>query len=95
MRRYLIDTTPLSALVSNPPPAVALITPWMHQHEAATSILVYGEVLEGLQGRPNPPNGTATCSRCSGKSPPTSSLTRSCSATPRCAVSCVRPTAPV
>lgn len=54
MRRYLIDTTPLTALVSNRPPAVALITPWMRQHEAATSILVYGEVLEGLQSRPNP-----------------------------------------
>jgi predicted nucleic acid-binding protein len=54
MRRYLIDTTPLSALVSNRPPAVTLITPWMRQHEAATSIVVYGEVLEGLHGRPNP-----------------------------------------
>lgn len=54
MRRYLIDSTPLAALVSNRPPAVALITPWMRQHEAATSILVYGEVLEGLQSRPNP-----------------------------------------
>jgi predicted nucleic acid-binding protein len=54
MRRYLVDTTPLSALVTNRPPAVALITPWMRQHETATSILVYGEVLEGLQGRPNP-----------------------------------------
>jgi predicted nucleic acid-binding protein len=55
MRRYLIDTTPLSALVSNRPAAVALITPWMRRHEAATSILVYGEVLEGLQGRPHYP----------------------------------------
>jgi predicted nucleic acid-binding protein len=53
MRRYLIDTTLLSALVTNRPPAVSLITPWMRRHEAATSILVYGEVLEGLQGRPN------------------------------------------
>ena len=26
----------------------------MRAHEAATSILVYGEVFEGLQGRPNP-----------------------------------------
>lgn len=53
MRRYLIDTTPLSALVTNRPPVVALITPWMQAHEAATSILVYGEVLEGLKSRPN------------------------------------------
>lgn len=53
MRRYLVDTTPLSGLVTNRPPIVALVTPWMRAHEAATSILVYGEVLEGLQGRPN------------------------------------------
>jgi hypothetical protein len=53
MRRYLVDTTPLSALVTNRPAAVALITPWIRAHEAATSILVYGEVLEGLHGRPS------------------------------------------
>lgn len=53
MRRYLIDTTPASALVTNQPAAVALIRPWMERHEAATSILVYGEVAEGLAGRPN------------------------------------------
>lgn len=53
MRRYLLDTTPLAALGSNRPAAVTLITPWMRAHEAATSILVYGEVLEGLKGRPN------------------------------------------
>lgn len=55
MRRYLIDTTPLSALVSNRPSVVARITPWMRAHEAATSILVYGEVVEGLKSRPNFP----------------------------------------
>jgi hypothetical protein len=52
MRRYLVDTTPLSALVTNRPAAVALITPWMRAHEATTSILAYGEVREGLYGRP-------------------------------------------
>ena len=55
MRRYLLDTTPLSGLVTGHAAADALITPWMQQHEAATSILVYGEVVEGLQGRPNFP----------------------------------------
>jgi len=53
MTRYLIDTTPLAGLVTNRAPLVSLIRPWMVAHEAATSILVYGEVLEGLAGRPN------------------------------------------
>jgi predicted nucleic acid-binding protein len=30
---------------------VQLVTPWIHQREAATSILVYGEVNEYIQGR--------------------------------------------
>ena len=55
MRRYLVDTTPLAALVTNRPAVASLITPWMRIHEVATSILVYGEVLEGLMGRPNFP----------------------------------------
>jgi predicted nucleic acid-binding protein len=55
MRRYLVDTTPLSGLVTNRSSAVALVIPWMRAHEVATSILVYGEVLEGLKGRPNYP----------------------------------------
>lgn len=50
MKEQLLDTTPL---VSNRPAAVSLITPWMRAHQAATSILVYGEVIEGLKGRPN------------------------------------------
>lgn len=53
MTGYLIDTTPLSALVSNRPTVAALMAPWMRAHEASTSILVYGEVFEGLQGRSN------------------------------------------
>jgi hypothetical protein len=39
MRRYLLDTSPLAALLLARPAAVALITPWMERHEAATSIL--------------------------------------------------------
>ena len=53
MTEYLLDTTPLTALVTNRPAVVALITPWMRAHEASTSILVYGEVFEALQGRSN------------------------------------------
>lgn len=51
MRRYLLDTTPLAAYLFGRPAAVDLIDPWLVEHEAATSILVYGEVIEYLMGR--------------------------------------------
>jgi len=51
LRRYLLDTAPLAAYLIGRPPAVALIGPWLDSHEAATSILVYGEVIEYLMGR--------------------------------------------
>ena len=53
MRQYLLDTPTLSALLYRRPAAVALIDPWLEQHSAATSMLVYGEVVEYLKGRPN------------------------------------------
>jgi predicted nucleic acid-binding protein len=46
MRRYLLDTAPLSALLLARPAAVDLITPWLKRHEVATSILAYAEVVE-------------------------------------------------
>src|SRR5436190_20650040 len=49
MRRYLIDTAPLAAYLLGRPRAVAVINPWLDRHEAATSILVYGEVTEYLK----------------------------------------------
>jgi predicted nucleic acid-binding protein len=52
MRRYLLDTAPLAALLHARPPAISLITPWMHRHEVATSILAYAEVTEYIQGSP-------------------------------------------
>ncbi|HVC34412.1 MAG TPA: type II toxin-antitoxin system VapC family toxin [Chloroflexota bacterium] len=51
MRRYLLDTAPLAALLHGRQGAVALITPWIARHEVTTSILVYAEVMEYLQGR--------------------------------------------
>lgn len=51
MRRYLLDTTRLAAYLFGRPQAVALVGPWLDSHEAATSILVYGEVIEYLMGR--------------------------------------------
>lgn len=49
--RYLLDTSPLAALLLARPAVVSLIRPWMTRNEAATSILVYGEVIEYIQGR--------------------------------------------
>src|SRR5918999_1849193 len=46
MRRYLLDTAPLAALLLARPAAIDLITPWLNRHEAATSILAYAEVVE-------------------------------------------------
>jgi len=46
---YLLDTSPLAALLHNREAAVSLIRPWLLDHEAATSILAYGEVIEYLK----------------------------------------------
>ena len=49
MRRYLLDSTPLAALLNNRPAALALLRPWLVAGELTTSILVYGEVVESLK----------------------------------------------
>jgi len=51
MRRYLLDTPLLSALLLDRPAAVRLVTPWIENAEVVTSILVYGEVNEYIRGR--------------------------------------------
>lgn len=51
MKRYLIDASVLTAYLYQRTAAVNLLSPWISQHEAATSILVYGEIVEHLQGR--------------------------------------------
>src|SRR6266536_1323337 len=53
MKRQLLDTPLLAAYLFNRPAAVAFISPWIQAREAATSILVYGEVNEYIEGRPN------------------------------------------
>ena len=53
MRRYLLDTAPLAALLHRRPAAVSLISPWLVKQEAATSILVYAEVVEYIKGLPD------------------------------------------
>jgi predicted nucleic acid-binding protein len=50
MRRYLLDTTPLTAYLYNRQPAISLISPWIVNDEVATSILVYGEIIEHIKG---------------------------------------------
>jgi predicted nucleic acid-binding protein len=54
MRRYLLDTSLLAALLNNRAAAVDLVTPWMSNHEAATSILAYAEVVEYTMGMSDP-----------------------------------------
>ena len=49
MRRYLFDTPMVAALLNNRAGAVNLATPWIRANEAATSILVYAEVLEYIK----------------------------------------------
>lgn len=49
MRRYLLDTSLLAALLNDRPQAVSLVTPWINRREVATSILAYAEVLEYIK----------------------------------------------
>lgn len=53
MRRYLLDSGPMGAYFLGKRAAVDAISPWIVKHEAVTSILVYGEVIEYLKGLPN------------------------------------------
>jgi len=53
MRRYLIDTAPLAALLQGRPRAATLMRPWLLGHEAATSVLAFAEVTEYLSGFPD------------------------------------------
>jgi predicted nucleic acid-binding protein len=48
VRRYLLDTAPLSAYLLNRRGAVELIHPWISRREVTTSILVYAEIIEYL-----------------------------------------------
>lgn len=53
MRLYLLDTTLLAALLFNRTGALNLVQPWLASREVATSLLVYGEVIEYVRGRPD------------------------------------------
>ena len=51
MKLYLLDTPILTAGLMDRPATVALLAEWISHDEAATSIVVYGEIVEYLQGR--------------------------------------------
>src|SRR5713226_2381619 len=53
MKRYLLDTSLLAGYLHNRTMAIRLMTPWVNNDEVATSILVYGEVIEYLKDLPN------------------------------------------
>jgi predicted nucleic acid-binding protein len=55
MRQYLLDSAPLAGYLHGRAPFVELITPFIREHQAATSILVYAEVIEYLKGLPDFP----------------------------------------
>ena len=63
MRRYLLDTTPLTGYLHARPGMLTLAQPWIRDREAATSILVYGEALEYLKGFPDYPRRHAELRR--------------------------------
>lgn len=50
MREYLLDTNILSAYLQGRPGAVKVAQTWIHNDEAATSIVVYAEITEYLKG---------------------------------------------
>ena len=49
MKRYLLDTGPLGAYLQGRQSSIDLIVPWIRRGEAATSILVYGEIMEYIK----------------------------------------------
>jgi hypothetical protein len=51
MSRYLLDTGTLAALLYARPSVISLITPWLKDHQVATSIVVYAEVIEYIKDR--------------------------------------------
>lgn len=50
MRQYLLDTNVLGAYLQGRAGAISLAQAWIHHGEAATSIVVYGEIMEYLKG---------------------------------------------
>jgi predicted nucleic acid-binding protein len=51
MKRYLLDNGIVVAFMKGRPGALRLVQPWMAAHEAATSVVVYGEAIEYFKGQ--------------------------------------------
>ena len=64
MRRYLLDTPLLAALLYGRPQAVSLIAPWISARKVATSVLCYAEVVEHITARPDYATYTMPCNHC-------------------------------
>lgn len=64
------DTSLLAGFFHKRRKAVEFITPWLKQHAVATSILVYGEVIEYLRGLPNFPDHYANFHQILSEIPP-------------------------
>src|SRR5438270_10576091 len=52
MKGYLLDTSLVAAFLHGRPSILTLIEPLVKKRQAATSLLVYGEVMEYLKGLP-------------------------------------------
>lgn len=53
MKKYLLDSGILAGYFHKRKQAIALVTPMVKDHTAATSMIVYGEVIEYLKGLPD------------------------------------------
>ena len=53
MRKYLLDTNMLAGYLLDKPAALHVVSPFITAKEAATSIVVYGEVTEYLHSLPH------------------------------------------
>ena len=94
MRRYLLDTTPLTAYLKGVPSARELIAPWITRQEAATSILVYGEVTEYNKSFLDVTRRQQQLRQLLREVSPYVPPSRSSNATPSCGASCARHTDP-
>lgn len=50
MRRYLLDTNILGAYLRGRSRIINVVQPWIHNDEATTSAVVYGEIIEYFKG---------------------------------------------
>ena len=59
MKQYLLDANVLGAYLQERPGVLSLARAWIHNDEAATSIVVYGELTDYLKSFPDFPRHQA------------------------------------